>query len=155
MVKNWERVRFCFVVFCFIASPDAAKTDLGRAEIHCGRTRHAARGDGFQARYGLQARRLLRAKISLHPDHCVPACPAEPVTPRAATDFKRYGFKQEYGFQERRLLRAKISFPPDHYIPPCPYGPAISASSRLLPSRLLRSEISLRPAGPSARLCGG
>ena len=52
---------------------------------------------------------------------------SKPLTPRAATDFKRYGFKQEYGFQER-LLRAKISLPPDHYIPPCPYGAAISAS---------------------------
>ena len=54
-----------------------------------------------------------------------------------------------------KLLRAEISWCPDHYIPPCPYGPAISASSRLLPSRLLRSEISLRPAAPSAGLCGG
>ena len=63
---------------------------------------------------------------------------SKPVTPRAATDFKRYGFKQEYGFQERRLLRAKISLPPDHYIPPCPSKSALLASSRLL-----RGEISL------------
>ena len=38
MGKNWERVRFCFIVV-----PDAAKTNPGRAAIHCCRTRHAAR----------------------------------------------------------------------------------------------------------------
>ena len=49
MGKNWERVRFCFIVV-----PDAAKTNPGRAAIHCDRTDHAARRDGFQARYGFK-----------------------------------------------------------------------------------------------------
>ena len=128
MGKNRECVRFCF-----IAAPDAAKTDLGRAAIHCCRTRHAARRDGFQARYGFQAR-LLRGEISLHPARCVTACLGEPVTPRAAT-----WLSSKMRLQER-LLRAEISLHPDHCIPACPAEPAISASSRLL-----RSKISLRP----------
>ena len=97
MGKNQERVRFCLIVFCFIAAPDAAETGLertrgedpGRVAIHCGRgyhgrTRHAARRDGFKQEYGFQVR-LLRGEISFRPDHCAPRCPAETVTLRAAT----------------------------------------------------------------------
>ena len=51
------------------------------------RTRHAARRDGFQTRYGLRSR-LLRGEISLRPDHCAPDCPANPSrrAPRRLSD---------------------------------------------------------------------
>ena len=45
---------------------------------------------------------------------------------------------------QSRLLRSEISFLLDHCVPSCPAESAISASSRLLPSRLLRSGISSR-----------
>ena len=58
------------------------------------------------------------------------------ITPRGAT---RLSGKIRL---QARLLRAEISLRLG-----LPREPAISASSRLLPSRLLRSEISFRPAG--------
>ena len=128
MGKNRECVRFCF-----IAAPDAAKTDLGRAAIHCCRTRHAARRDGFQARYGSKKDYYAVKSHFILPitSRLAPANPSR----RAP----RRGFLARYGFQAR-LLRGEISLRPDHCIPACPAEPAISASSRLL-----RCKISLRP----------
>ena len=128
MVKNRERVRFCFVVFCFIAAPDAAKTGLERAAIHCCRTRHAARRvEGYNCRTYHAARR---------------------------DGFQaRYGFKQDYYAVESHYvptIASRLDLP----------DPSRRAARRVsgkirLQARLLRSEISFRPAGPSARLCGG
>ena len=97
MGKNWERVRFCFIVV-----PDAAKTNPGRAAIHCDRTDHAARRDGFQARYGFQTR-LLRAKISF----CVPACPAEPAI-SASSRLLRGKISSRGGAADRRGVREHV-----------------------------------------------
>ena len=97
MGKNRERVRFCFIVV-----PDAAKTNPGRAAIHCDRTDHAARRDGFQARYGFQTR-LLRAKISF----CVPACPAEPAI-SASSRLLRGKISSRSGAADRRGVREHV-----------------------------------------------
>mgnify|MGYP004587090997 CR=1 FL=1 len=87
MVKNRERVRFCFVVFCFIAAPDAAKTGLGRAAIHCCRTRHAARrveGYNFRTHHAARCDAAFRQDTAFKQDyyalksHYVSACPANP-----------------------------------------------------------------------------
>ena len=52
--------------------PDASRREKGR---DC-RTRRAARRVSGKIRFQI---RLLRDEISLRPDHCIPACPAEPA----------------------------------------------------------------------------
>ena len=136
MVKNRERVRFCFIVFCFIASPDAAETGPGR-------TRGGAPGEGRNSlrpnvsRSNVSRRaprrlpRLLRAEISLRPARYIPACPAEPATPCAATTFRQdTAFKQDYYAVK------------SHYVPTILPRLALPNPSRRAPRRISRDTAS-------------
>ena len=141
MGKNRERVRFCF-----IAAPDAAKTNLGRTRggknqgvpqfiaVERITPRAAWRSTISES---VTSRAAWRSTISESvTSHAAwRSTISESVTSRAAwrstiseSVTPRRGFQARYGFQAR-LLRGEISLRSDHCIPACPAGPAISASS--------------------------